>query len=167
MKNIKNRDAQYLHRKLFEVDSVVRDEKGDISKMYCDITRNEGQVYEPGSSIDKYTLEFIRKGYKVAKKYMDLSPNVVPTNTITIECLEKVDITVEYDLSNNIRLNGSYNAATETVTITGTVNGSGGTLQGTEKIPFKVILTSNETNVIIGVIDCYVNYTHLSISPED
>ena len=167
MKNIKNRDAQYLHRKLFEVDSVVRDEKGDISKMYCYITRNEGQVYEPGSSIDKYTLEFIRKGYKVAKKYMDLSPNVVPTNTITIECLEKVDITVEYDLSNNIRLNGSYNAATETVTITGTVNGSGGTLQGTEKIPFKVILTSNETNVIIGVIDCYVNYTHASISPED
>lgn len=167
MKNIKNRNAQYLHRKSFAVDSVVRDEKGDIAKMYCYITRDEGQVYESGSSIDKYTLEFIRKGYKVAKKYMDLSPNVVPTNTITIECLEKVDITVEYDLSNNITLNGSYDDVTETVTITGTVKSSGETLQGTEKIPFKVTLTSNETNVIIGVIDCHVNYTYASISPED
>ena len=67
MKHIENRNADYLNRKLIIVEEVLeRNNAGDITKFYGFIARADGDVSVEGTPINKDTLKFIRKGYKVA-----------------------------------------------------------------------------------------------------
>ena len=160
MKHIENRKAEYVNRKLIVVEEVLeRNNAGDITKFYGFIGRADGDVDQEGTPINKDTLKFIRKGYRVPRSLMELRKNLLTTNTLTIECLEEVNATVENSSSFPFNLSCSVNNTTGIVTVTATVkNNVTGT--GVTNFDFYVTLTSKETNVKIGYVKCTVEFDY-------
>ena len=60
---------------------------------------------------NKDTLKFIRKGYRVPASLIALSKRWLTINTLTIECLEEVNATVENSIDDiaNFKLSQSIN----------------------------------------------------------
>lgn len=160
MKHIENRNADYLNRKLIVVEEVLeRNNAGDITKFYGFIGRADGDVSVEGTPINKDTLKFIRKGYRVPTSFIVLNKSWFTTNTLTIECLEEVNATVENSSSLPFNLSCSVNNNTGIVTVTATVkNNVTGT--GVTNFDFYVTLISKETNVKIGYVKCTVEFDY-------
>lgn len=168
MKHIKDRVSQYPNRKLITVESVNRNSLGEISSMYCYITRADGAVTVQGTPINKETFKFIRKGYRTENVSLYLTPSEQATDSITIDCLEDVTVSYEqYTTMYPFNLTNSYNEDTGVVTITATLKNPNGSLEEPQEMPFNVVLTSVETGLVLGKIRCCVYFCETSTTPND
>lgn len=185
MSKFKDRAGRGLNKRILEVESVERNQAGEISKIYAKVSRNDVASIS-GTPLNATTLNtiindmIITKIKEALENYHENGLAILETaeatilfdgssamyNSVSIEVSEAVRISVENNYPEYFSVSAPDTATAGTITIDITGIECPETLE-TAELDFIVKLISQATDEMIKKVTCTVTLQVPSTTPED
>lgn len=185
MSEFKDRVGSGLNKRILEVESVERNQAGEISKIYAKVSRNDTASIS-GTALNATTLNaiindmIITKIKEALENYHENGLAVLETaeatilfdgssamyDSISIDVSEAVRIVVENNYQEYFSVSAPDTSSAGTITVEITALQEPESLGATE-FDFIVKLYSLETEEMIKKVTCIVTFQVPSTTPED